>query len=46
MIELWRKWLAGSPVTTRQDLFFLVVLVLLLAAALWFARSLARELRK
>jgi hypothetical protein len=47
MIELLRRWLAGSPVSiTRQDYSFLVVLVLLLAAALWFARSLARELRK
>jgi ABC-type Mn2+/Zn2+ transport system permease subunit len=47
VIELLRKWLTGSLVpVTRQDYSFLGVLVLLLAAALWFARALLRELRK
>ncbi|WP_119391666.1 hypothetical protein [Taklimakanibacter lacteus] len=45
-IFIWQKWLSAADEITRQDYTFLAILVALLIAALWFARSLARELRR
>ncbi len=46
-IFVWQKWLAASAgEITSQDYTFLAILVALLVAALWFARSLRQELRK
>jgi hypothetical protein len=35
----------GLAALTRQDITFLVVLILLFAFALWLARAISRELR-
>lgn len=44
-IELWQRWTPeGFSGMTRQDLSFMVVLVLLVVGALWLARSIEREL--
>ena len=46
-IFVWQKWLStAAGEITRQDWTFLAILVGLFLAALWFARSLERELRK
>ncbi len=44
VLEIWTRWLGEGG--TRQDATFMVVLVLLLAGAVWLARSISRELRK
>lgn len=43
-LQVWTHW--GGVPWSRQDVSFMVVLVLLLAGALWLARSVASELRK
>lgn len=44
-IELRKHWIAGFDGMSRQDVSFLVILVLLIAGALWLARSISRELQ-
>src|SRR5687767_3482579 len=46
-IEVWKKWFSASAAEiTRQDYTFLVILAVLFMGALWFARSVMRELGK
>lgn len=46
-ILVWQKWLsAAAGEVTRQDYTFLAILMALLIAALWFARSVGKELGK
>ena len=46
-IFLWQKWLSpAAGEISRQDWTFLAILLGLFIAALWFARSLGRELRQ
>jgi hypothetical protein len=46
-IVVWQKFLsAEAGEATRQDYTFLGILVVLLVAAVWFARSVGREIGK
>jgi hypothetical protein len=44
-LVVWQKWFSAAAADiTRQDYAFLVILAALFIAALWFARSVKREL--
>ena len=46
-IEVWKRWrFGGFGSMGRQDVTFMVVLVLMLVGFLWLARSITSELRK
>ena len=46
-IEVWKRWnFGGFGAMTRQDMAFMIVLVLMLVGFLWLARSISREIRK
>jgi hypothetical protein len=45
-IEIWKRWTPdGFEAMSRQDMGFMVVLVILLIGALLLVRSISRELR-
>ena len=46
-IEIWKRWrFGGFGQMAAQDVSFFGVLAVMLAGALWLARSIGRELRK